>query len=227
MTTRTPPWPSTATPSASRSAAMSGRARCAGSRSAPPASPARRILLAPPAADPGITDDERRTIAEMMAKGTYGCDPPGRQGPRRHLRAGAGQRRRGRPGAGRAAVRDSRLRLPRSRGQPDPHPRAALSRPVIAAMCTDAYREALTRDFSSTVSSAPTPTPTPASSQRQAAEPGREGVAGRPLRRQANPGQDDTESRGVAAVGAVGGNGPAMALANGATVVNVEVIDQR
>ena len=25
----------------------------------------------PPAADPGITDDERRVIAEMMAKGTY------------------------------------------------------------------------------------------------------------------------------------------------------------
>ena len=30
------------------------------------------ILLAPPGADPGITDAERRTIAEMMAKGTYG-----------------------------------------------------------------------------------------------------------------------------------------------------------
>jgi catechol 2,3-dioxygenase-like lactoylglutathione lyase family enzyme len=30
------------------------------------------ILLAPPAADPGITEDERRTITEMMAKGTYG-----------------------------------------------------------------------------------------------------------------------------------------------------------
>ena len=30
------------------------------------------ILLAPPAADPGITDDEQRTILEMMAKGTYG-----------------------------------------------------------------------------------------------------------------------------------------------------------
>jgi catechol 2,3-dioxygenase-like lactoylglutathione lyase family enzyme len=30
------------------------------------------ILLAPPAVDPGITDDERRMIAEMMAKGTYG-----------------------------------------------------------------------------------------------------------------------------------------------------------
>ena len=34
--------------------------------------PSTSILLAPPAADPGITDDERRTIAEMMAKGTYG-----------------------------------------------------------------------------------------------------------------------------------------------------------
>jgi predicted enzyme related to lactoylglutathione lyase len=30
------------------------------------------LLLAPPAADPGVTDDERRTIVEMMAKGTYG-----------------------------------------------------------------------------------------------------------------------------------------------------------
>ena len=30
------------------------------------------ILLAPPGADPGITEDERRTIVEMMAKGTYG-----------------------------------------------------------------------------------------------------------------------------------------------------------
>ncbi|ABL82181.1 MULTISPECIES: VOC family protein [unclassified Nocardioides] len=30
------------------------------------------ILLAPPAADPGITEDERRMISEMMAKGTYG-----------------------------------------------------------------------------------------------------------------------------------------------------------
>ena len=33
--------------------------------------PATSIVLHPPAADPGITDDERRTIAEMMAKGTY------------------------------------------------------------------------------------------------------------------------------------------------------------
>jgi catechol 2,3-dioxygenase-like lactoylglutathione lyase family enzyme len=30
------------------------------------------ILLSPPGADPGVTDEERRTIAEMMAKGTYG-----------------------------------------------------------------------------------------------------------------------------------------------------------
>jgi catechol 2,3-dioxygenase-like lactoylglutathione lyase family enzyme len=33
--------------------------------------PGTSIVLAPPAAGPGITDDERRTIAEMMAKGTY------------------------------------------------------------------------------------------------------------------------------------------------------------
>jgi catechol 2,3-dioxygenase-like lactoylglutathione lyase family enzyme len=38
----------------------------------PPNQPDTSIVLAPPAVDPGITDDERRTIAEMMAKGTYG-----------------------------------------------------------------------------------------------------------------------------------------------------------
>jgi catechol 2,3-dioxygenase-like lactoylglutathione lyase family enzyme len=36
-----------------------------------PNQPGTSIVLHPPAADPGITDDERRTIAEMMAKGTY------------------------------------------------------------------------------------------------------------------------------------------------------------
>ncbi len=38
----------------------------------PPNQPETSIVLAPPAVDPGITDDERRLIAEMMAKGTYG-----------------------------------------------------------------------------------------------------------------------------------------------------------
>src|SRR5262249_2117709 len=33
--------------------------------------PGMSIVLYPPGADPGITDDERRTIVEMMAKGTY------------------------------------------------------------------------------------------------------------------------------------------------------------
>ena len=37
----------------------------------PPDQPGTSIVLSPPAANPGITDDERRTIAEMMAKGTY------------------------------------------------------------------------------------------------------------------------------------------------------------
>jgi uncharacterized glyoxalase superfamily protein PhnB len=38
----------------------------------PPGQPDTSIVLYPPGADPGITDDERRTITEMMAKGTYG-----------------------------------------------------------------------------------------------------------------------------------------------------------
>ena len=33
--------------------------------------PGTSIVLHPPAADPGVTSDERRTITEMMAKGTY------------------------------------------------------------------------------------------------------------------------------------------------------------
>jgi uncharacterized glyoxalase superfamily protein PhnB len=37
----------------------------------PPNQPDTSIVLYPLAATPGITDDERRTIAEMMAKGTF------------------------------------------------------------------------------------------------------------------------------------------------------------
>ncbi|MDQ2661244.1 MAG: VOC family protein [Actinomycetota bacterium] len=37
----------------------------------PSGQPGTSIVLHPPAADPGITEDERRTIAEMMAKGSY------------------------------------------------------------------------------------------------------------------------------------------------------------
>src|ERR1700750_396501 len=37
----------------------------------PPDQPATSIVLYPPQATPGITDDERRTIAAMMAQGTY------------------------------------------------------------------------------------------------------------------------------------------------------------
>jgi uncharacterized glyoxalase superfamily protein PhnB len=33
--------------------------------------PGTSIVLHPPTIDPGITDDERRMVAEMMAKGTY------------------------------------------------------------------------------------------------------------------------------------------------------------
>jgi catechol 2,3-dioxygenase-like lactoylglutathione lyase family enzyme len=34
--------------------------------------PDTSIVLYPPAATPGLTEDERRTLAEMMAKGTFG-----------------------------------------------------------------------------------------------------------------------------------------------------------
>jgi catechol 2,3-dioxygenase-like lactoylglutathione lyase family enzyme len=37
----------------------------------PEGQPETNIVLYPPGASPGVTDDERRTITEMMAKGTY------------------------------------------------------------------------------------------------------------------------------------------------------------
>jgi catechol 2,3-dioxygenase-like lactoylglutathione lyase family enzyme len=39
----------------------------------PVGQPETSIVLHPPAADPGITEEERRTIAELMAKGSYGA----------------------------------------------------------------------------------------------------------------------------------------------------------
>ncbi|CDP86984.1 MULTISPECIES: VOC family protein [Mycolicibacterium] len=38
----------------------------------PPNQPDTSVVLYPPSATPGLTDDERRTVAEMMAKGTFG-----------------------------------------------------------------------------------------------------------------------------------------------------------
>ncbi len=37
----------------------------------PATQPDTAIVLQPPSADPAVTNDERRTIAEMMAKGSY------------------------------------------------------------------------------------------------------------------------------------------------------------
>ena len=91
--------------------------------------PGTSIVLQPPAADGrGITDDERRTIVEMMAKGTYAginLATKDLDGTFERLQA-----------SGAEVVQEpteqpygrSRLRRPRSRGQPDPHPGAALSR---------------------------------------------------------------------------------------------------
>lgn len=37
----------------------------------PVGQPETSVVLEPPVADPGVTDEERKTIVEMMAKGTY------------------------------------------------------------------------------------------------------------------------------------------------------------
>ena len=37
----------------------------------PPDQPGTSIVLHPPAMDPGITEDERRTVLELIAKGSY------------------------------------------------------------------------------------------------------------------------------------------------------------
>ncbi|MCB9585213.1 MAG: VOC family protein [Polyangiaceae bacterium] len=38
----------------------------------PPGQPGTNIVLYPPQANPGVTEQEQSTIAEMMAKGTFG-----------------------------------------------------------------------------------------------------------------------------------------------------------
>ena len=89
--------------------------------------PDTSIVLHPPAADPGITDDERRTIAEMMAKGTYASinlATPDLDGTFERLQVA---RRRRRPGADRPAVGRPRLRHPRSSRQHGPHLRGPLT----------------------------------------------------------------------------------------------------
>ena len=88
--------------------------------------PSTSIVLHPPAVDPGITDDERRTIAEMMAKGTYATIVLGTKdldGTFERVQASGADVVQ--EPADRPALRRSRLRLPRSRGQPPAHQRAA------------------------------------------------------------------------------------------------------
>ena len=108
--------------------------------------PDTSIVLHPPAADPGITDDERRTIAEMMAKGTYASVMLATDDLDGAFEKLAGQRRRGRPGADRPAVRRPRLRLPRPRRQHGPHQRGALTvRPSDSAQGDTMSKAATTR----------------------------------------------------------------------------------
>lgn len=39
----------------------------------PPNQPETSIVLHPPAADPGVTEEERRVVVELIAKGSYGA----------------------------------------------------------------------------------------------------------------------------------------------------------
>ena len=58
----------------------------------PPNQPDTSIVLYPPAATPGITDEERRMIAEMIAKGTFASvnlATPDLDGTFERLRGGA------------------------------------------------------------------------------------------------------------------------------------------
>ena len=82
----------------------------------PAGQPGTSIVLHPPAVDPGITPEERRTIVEMMAKGSYATILFRHRRPRWRLRTCPGEWSRSGPGADGPALRDSRLRHPRSRG---------------------------------------------------------------------------------------------------------------
>ena len=92
--------------------------------------PDTSIVLHPPTAAPGITDEEGRTLLELMAKGSYfGVNLATDDVDATFAEAG-GQRRRGRPGADRPALRRARLRLPGPVGQHAAHP-GPLSHPSI------------------------------------------------------------------------------------------------
>ena len=90
----------------------------------PPGQPDTSIVLYPPQATPGITDDERSTIAEMMAKGTSPAStwpPTTSTAPSTGCRPATPRSSR----SPRPAVRASRLRLSRPGREPDPHPGGA------------------------------------------------------------------------------------------------------
>ena len=87
----------------------------------PPSQPDINIVLEPPAADPGISPSDREAISDLLAKGLLRGLNFKTAGPRRDLRPGAGDGRRGGPGADGPVLRP-RLRVPRSGREHDPDP---------------------------------------------------------------------------------------------------------
>jgi hypothetical protein len=71
----------------------------------PPNQPDTSIVLYPPSATPGLTDDERRVITEMMAKGTFGTLLLASKDLDGTFERVQSRDVRGRPGTDRAAVR--------------------------------------------------------------------------------------------------------------------------
>ena len=78
----------------------------------PAGQPGTSIVLHPPAVDPGITADERRTIVEMMAKGSYATILMATADLDATFEKVQAERCRGRSGADGSALRNPRLRDP-------------------------------------------------------------------------------------------------------------------
>ena len=111
--------------------------------------PGTSIVLYPPEATPGVTDDERRTIAEMMAKGTFASinlATADLDGTFERLQAGDADVVQ-EPTEQPYGVRD--CVVPRSRGQPAAHPGAALTHSAAAASWASSAARRTARDASS------------------------------------------------------------------------------
>ncbi len=102
--------------------------------------PDTAVVLTPPAVDPGISEDERRTILELMAKGSYGGIVLATANVDAAFAEIEAPRRGRRAGADRPAVRDPGLRIPRPCREHDPSAAGRLSPSAVPAACVGGHR---------------------------------------------------------------------------------------